>query len=138
VKAAERREGIDLGDSHRMLEFACADAEVYIDLLPTFATMHAKLRPAKKMVGDYAIVDDSGDGMTNAFHGSIGVQSVQGLGLGPTKGTLHITRFDQGELAATFEADISKLGEPATTAHIEGNIEYHCAGYDRCGRGGPR
>jgi hypothetical protein len=48
-------------------------------------------------------------------------------------GTLKITRFERGELEATFEIDLKTSTDPPVHSHLVGKIVYHCAGAEQCG-----
>jgi hypothetical protein len=56
----------------------------------------------------------------------------------PMKGKLDITKFEQGELAATFELEIASSDEPPKKSRLTGKLVYHCADHAQCGAVIPR
>ncbi len=51
----------------------------------------------------------------------------------PMGGKLSVTRFEQGELEATFELEIASGDEPPKKSKLTGKLVYHCANNPHCG-----
>jgi hypothetical protein len=126
-----RADAAKRGETYRVPEqplmIVCLDAPrgVHIRFAPTFSKL-ADIRPQPQ---DFPIARNPEDkpGVMRAE-----VTMREG-GITTVGGALHVTRFEQGELAATFELDVETFDEPPKKAKLSGKLTYHCADHARCG-----
>jgi hypothetical protein len=127
----KKREGITLGSYVTPFAISCRDPEtgVSVRFEPSEKT---PLKAIKQGPADFTLINRTFKEDYKA--GEIVVEVGSKLApLYPKTGTLRITRFEQGELEATFEMDTASIREPPDKVRIEGKVVYHCAGRDRCG-----
>lgn len=119
------------GEIYRMpeqpLAITCQDVPrgLHIRFAPTLSKL-ADIRPIPQ---DFPIYSKPADkpGVMRAE-----VTMREG-GIAVTGGGLHVSRFEQGELAATFELQIETFDEPPKKSKLSGKFIYHCADHARCG-----
>lgn len=131
VKAAEKREGIDLGEFQTPFELNCGEYPIVSVLLR--GSLATKLKHIKLGPGEYPIDDDPKK--PGSIETSLVVYKLGAMK--PAKGTMKITRFEKsGEFEASWEMEAEPMGVPDKKVKVTGKVVYHCADYDRCGRGG--
>jgi hypothetical protein len=127
VRAATAARGETYRVTEQPLQIVCRDVPrgLYIRFAPTLSKL-ADIRPIPQ---DFPIVQNPEDkpGVMRAE-----VTMREG-GIHPMGGVLHVTRWEQGELAATFTLDIETFDEPPKKAKLAGTFTYHCADNPRCG-----
>lgn len=109
------------------LAIICQDGPrgLYIRFDPTFSK-NADIRPIAQ---EFPIVQTPEDkpGVMRAE-----VRMREG-GVTVKRGALKVTKFEQGELAATFQLEIETFDEPPKKATLAGTFTYHCGDHPRCG-----
>jgi hypothetical protein len=109
------------------LQIVCQD--VPRGLFIRFAPTLSKLADIKQRPQDFPIVQKPED-KPGVLRAEV---SMREGGIIPVGGVLHVTRFEQGELAATFTLDLETFDEPPKKAKLSGTFTYHCADHARCG-----
>jgi hypothetical protein len=127
LRAAAEARGEVYRVTEQPLVIVCQDAPrgLYIRFSPTLS----KLGDIKQAPKDFPIARKPEDksGVMRAE-----VKMREG-GIAVAAGGLHVTRWEQGELAATFELDVETFDEPPKKAKLSGTLVYHCADNARCG-----
>ena len=109
------------------LAIVCQDGPrgLYVRFDPTFSKL-ADIRPIPQ---EFPIVQTPED--------KPGVMRVEVKmrdgGITVKRGALKVAKFEQGELAATFQLDIETFDEPPKKATLAGTFTYHCGDHPRCG-----
>ena len=126
-----RADAAKRGETYRVTEqplaITCQDGPrgLYIRFAPSFSKL-ADIRPIPQ---EFPIVQTPEDkpGVMRAE-----VKMRDG-GITVKRGALKVTKFEQGELAATFQLEIDTFDEPPKKATLAGTFTYHCGDHPRCG-----
>jgi len=127
IKADAAKRGETFRMPEQPLSITCHDVPrgLHIRFAPTLSGI-ADIRPAPQDFPIVQIPEDKPGVMRAEVTMRDGGITVKG-------GALHVTKFEQGDLAATFELDIETFDEPPKKAKLAGSFNYRCAEPARCG-----